>query len=46
MTTQFNSRLINVDLQVSDFWRNFAQVAGVSSAAPKTLLLKWWVYTD
>lgn len=44
--TQFNSRLINVDLQVSDFWRNFAQVAGVSNAAPKTLLLKWWVYTD
>lgn len=46
MTTQFNTGLINVHLQVSDSWRNFAQAAGVSSAAPKTLLLKWWVYTD
>lgn len=27
MTTQFNTRLLNVDLQeVSDFWSNFAQV--------------------
>lgn len=46
MTSQFNTRLINVDLQVSDSWSNFAQVAGVSNAAPKTLLVKWWVYTD
>lgn len=46
MTTQFNTRLINVDLQVSDFWSNFAQIAGVSNAAPKPLLLKWWAYTD
>lgn len=46
MTTQFKTRIVNVDLQVSDFWTSFAQVAGVSNAAPKTLLLKWRVYTD